>query len=329
MKAALIDNPTGIDTIRIGEIEIAPPTKDEVQIDVRASSVNFPDILMSEGNYQLKPPLPFTPGMEGAGTVTAVGPGVTEFKIGDRVLASVEFGTFAERLNAPASRCVRVPEAVSFETAAAVGLAYQTAYFALRERGQMTADDVVLVNGATGGVGLAAIRLAKALGAKTVIGSVATPAKASIVTDAGADAIVYVDTKERTATLKDQVAAATGGRPADLVIETVGGEVFDASLRALAFRGRLVVVGFAGGSIPVVKSNYILLKNISLVGLHWALHPAKMPEEVKRAQSEIFDLLIAGKLDANIGATYPLSDIRTALAAMKERNVRGKIVVRI
>lgn len=327
MKAALIDNPSGIETIRIGEVDIAPPAAGEVQIEVRATSVNFPDVMMSEGSYQLKPPLPFTPGMEGAGTVTAVGPQASEFKVGDRVLASVEYGAFAERLNAPASRCFLIPEAVTFEAAAAVGLAYQTAYFALRERGQMTADDVVLVNGATGGVGLAAIRLAKALGARTVIGSVATPAKVSIVTDAGADAIVYVDTKERTATLKDQVAAATGGRPADLVIETVGGEVFDASLRALAFRGRLVVVGFAGGSIPVVKSNYILLKNISVVGLQWALYPTKMPNEVRRAQSEIFDLLIAGKLDANIGAMHPLSDIQIALAAMKERNVRGKIVV--
>jgi NADPH2:quinone reductase len=329
MKAALIDSPSGIGAIRIGEVEIAPPSQGEIQLEVRASSVNFPDILMSEGNYQLKPPHPFTPGMEGAGTVTAVGPGTSEFKVGDRVLASVEYGTFAERLNAPAARCFRIPDAVEFETAAAVGLAYQTAYFALRERGQMAADDVILVNGATGGVGLAAIRLAKALGAKTVIGSIATPAKASVVTDAGADSIVYVDTKERTAALKDQVAAATGGRPANLVIETVGGDVFEASLRTLAFRGRLVVVGFAGGIIPVVKSNYILLKNISVTGLQWALYPTKMAEEVRQAQSEIFDLLQAGKLDANIGATHPLSEIRTALSGMKERKVRGKIVVQI
>jgi NADPH2:quinone reductase len=181
MRAALIDAATGIDTIRVGDASIASPGAGEVQIEVRASSVNFPDILMSEGAYQIKPPLPFTPGMEGAGTVCAVGSDVKDFKVGDRVLASVEFGTFAERMNAPAARCFPVPEAISFETAAAVGLAYQTAHFALCERGRMSPDDVVLVNGATGGVGLAAIRLAKALGAKTVIGSVASPKKSDIV----------------------------------------------------------------------------------------------------------------------------------------------------
>jgi NADPH:quinone reductase len=329
MRAALIDAATGIDTIRVGEAPIGSPGAGEIQIDVRASSVNFPDILMSEGAYQIKPPMPFTPGMEGAGTVCAVGSDVKDFKVGDRVLASVEFGTFAERLNAPAARCFSIPAAISFETAAAVGLAYQTAHFALCERGKMAPDDVILVNGATGGVGLAAIRLAKALGAETVIGSVATPDKSEIVKAAGADAIVRVDDKDHIGRLKDQVADATGGRLADLIIESVGGDVFEASLRALAFRGRLVVVGFAGGTIPSVKANYILLKNITLTGLQWALYPTKMANEVRRVQAEIFDLLARGKLDANIGATYGLSDIKTALGDMKNRRVRGKIVVRI
>lgn len=329
MKAALIDSPAGIDAVRIATTTIGPPAADEVQIEVRASSVNFPDILMAEGAYQIKPPMPFTPGMEGAGLIVAVGDQVKDFKVGDRVLASLEFGTFAERVNAPAARCFPLPVEVAFETAAAVGLAYQTAYFALRERGQMSPEDIVLINGSTGGVGLAAVRLAKALGTKTVIGSVASLDKAAIVTAAGADAIVRVDTKDNITALKDQVAACTGGRPADLVIETVGGDVFDASLRALAFRGRLVVVGFAGGIIPTVKSNYILLKNITLTGLQWALYPTRMPDEVRLAQAEIFNLLKEGKLDPNIGATYELDDIRTALGDMKHRRVRGKVVVRI
>jgi NADPH:quinone reductase len=329
MRAALIDAATGIDTIRVGEAPIAAPGAGEVQIEVRASSVNFPDILMSEGAYQIKPPMPFTPGMEGAGIVRAVAPDVSDFKVGDRVLASVEFGTFAERLNAPAARCFSIPEAVSFETAAAVGLAYQTAHFALCERGRMSPDDVILVNGATGGVGLAAIRLAKALGARTVIGSVATLDKSDIVKAAGADAIVRVDDKGSIDKLKNQIMEATGGKLADLIIESVGGDVFDASLRALAFRGRLVVVGFAGGIIPVVKTNYILLKNITVTGLQWALYPTMMANEVRRVQAEIFDLLVKGKLDANIGATYDLNEIKSALGDMKHRRVRGKIVVRI
>lgn len=329
MKAALIDSPAGIDAVRIATTTIGRPAADEVQIEVRASSVNFPDILMAEGAYQIKPPMPFTPGMEGAGLIVAVGDQVKDFKVGDRVLASLEFGTFAERVNAPATRCFPLPVEVTFETAAAVGLAYQTAYFALRERGQMSPEDIVLINGSTGGVGLAAVRLAKALGTKTVIGSVASLDKAAIVTAAGADAIVRVDTKDNITALKDQVAACTGGRPVDLVIETVGGDVFDASLRALAFRGRLVVVGFAGGIIPTVKSNYILLKNITLTGLQWALYPTRMPDEVRLAQAEIFNLLKEGKLDPNIGATYELDDIRTALGDMKHRRVRGKVVVRI
>jgi NADPH2:quinone reductase len=329
MRAALIDAATGIDAIRIGDAPIAAPAAGEIQIEVRASSVNFPDILMSEGTYQIKPPMPFTPGMEGAGNVCAVGSGVKDFKVGDRVLASVEFGTFAERLNAPAARSFSIPDAISVEAAAAVGLAYQTAHFALCERGRMSPDDVVLVNGATGGVGLAAVRLAKALGAKTVIGSVATLDKSAIVEAAGADAIVRIDDRERIAKLKDQVAEATGGRLADLIIESVGGEIFEASLRALAFRGRLVIVGFAGGTIPSVKANYILLKNITLTGLQWALYPTKMDKEVHRVQAEIFDLFARGKLDANIGATYGLNEIKSALGDMKHRRVRGKIVVRI
>jgi NADPH:quinone reductase len=329
MRAALIDTPSGIETVRIGDVAIDPPAPTEVQVEIRASSVNFPDILMAEGAYQVKPPMPFTPGMEGAGTVVAVGAEVKNIKIGDRVLTSLEYGTFAERVNAPAARCFAVPNAISFEQAAAVGLAYQTAYFALRERGQMKPDDVVLINGATGGVGLAAIRLAKAFGTQTVIGSVASLEKKSIVLEAGADTVVDVDTKEHIASLKDQVAAASGGRLADLVVESVGGEIFDASLRALAFRGRLVVVGFAGGTIPTVKANYILLKNITLTGLQWALYPSKMTDEVLRAQAEIFNLLAQGKLSANIGATYELDAIRTALGDMKHRRVRGKIIVRI
>lgn len=329
MKAALIDGPGSIEGVRIGDIEISAPDAGKIQIDVGAASVNFPDIMMAEGTYQLKPPFPFTPGMDGAGVVNAVGPGVTDFKIGDRVLASVEFGAIAQYLNAPAIRCFHLPDKIEFKAAGAIGLAYQTAYFALRERGQLSSADVVLVNGATGGVGLATIRLAKALGAKIVIGSIATAAKAPIVTAAGADAIVHVDTEERIATLKDQVAAVTNGHGADLVIETVGGDVFDASLRTLAWRGRLVVVGFASGRIPTVTSSYPLIKNISIIGLHWALHPKLVPSEVRRAQSEIFELLVAGKLDANIGAIYPLSDVGKALAAMKQRKVRGKIVIQI
>lgn len=329
MRAALIDAPAGIGTVRIADIAINAPGVDEIQVHIRASSVNFPDILISEGAYQIKPPMPFTPGMEGAGTVVAIGAGVKDFKIGDRVLVSAEFGTFAERINAPASRCFPIPDTVSLEAAAAIGLAYQTAYFALRERGRLAAGDVVLVNGATGGVGLAAIRLAKALGAKVVIGSVASLHKEDAVTAAGADAIVHVDTKERVSTLKDQIMTATGGRLADLIIETVGGEVFDASLRALAFRGRMVIVGFASGTIPAVKANYILLKNITLSGLQWALYPTAVSDEVRYAQSEIFELFAQGKIDANIGASYELDNIGTALGDMKHRRVRGKVIVRI
>lgn len=329
MRAVLIDAPAGIDTARIADITIDAPGVDEVQVRIRASSVNFPDILISEGAYQIKPPMPFTPGMEGAGTVVAIGANVKDFKIGDRVLVSVEFGTFAELINAPASRCFPIPDTVSLEAAAAIGLAYQTAYFALQERGRLTASDVVLVNGATGGVGLAAIRLAKALGAKAVIGSVASLHKEDVVTAAGADTIVHVDTKERIGALKDQIMTATGGRLADLIIETVGGEVFDASLRALAFRGRMVVVGFASGTIPAIKANYILLKNITLCGLQWALYPTAMGDEVRHAQSEIFELFAQGKIDANIGASYELDSIGTALGDMKHRRVRGKVIVRI
>ena len=329
MKAVLITELTGIDTLTVAEI--APPVAGpgELVIAVHSASVNFPDVLMTEGAYQNRPDLPFTPGMEAAGTVVEMGADVTGFRIGDRVLATVRYGAFAERLAVAPSQCFAIPDGVSLNAAAASGLAYQTAYFALVERGALKPGDVVVITGANGGVGLACVQLAKTLGVQTVIGCIANPAKADAVIAAGADHVILTDRPDLRDALRAEIRALTAGHGADLVIDLVGGDLLDASLRALAWRGRLVVVGFASGRIPTIKANYLLLKNISVSGLEWASYPATVPNEVHAAQHRIFELLRAGRIDPHIGAVYPLDDTAAALRLMQQRQVVGKILIKI
>ena len=247
------------------EVGTPPIGASDALVDVHAIGINFPDLLVIGGTYQVLPPRPFIPGKDAAGVVRAVGPEVTLVKPGDRVLVSQESGCYAEQLAAHENNCHVMPDAMSFAEAAAMGLVYQTAYFALVERGGYRSGETVLVHGAAGGVGLAAVQIAKGLGARVLAG-VRSSAQADLARANGADAVIDLAGGNLRETIRAQVQAATGGQGADVILDPLGGDVFDASLRALAWCGRLVVIGFAAGRIPEVKANYLLVKNIAVSG---------------------------------------------------------------
>jgi NADPH2:quinone reductase len=328
MKAVVVREFGAPESIRVEEFPAPQPGENEVLLDVHAAGVNFPDMLVMAGKYQTLPPRPFVPGKECAGIVAAVGRSVTTCKPGDRVLAWMEYGAFAEQAVCPQDNCFVLPEPMSFEEGACFGLVYQTAHFALVERADLRAGDIVLVTGATGGVGLAAVQIAKALGA-TVVAAVSTPEKAEIAWRNGADHVIDVSVPNLRDALRDQLRQATGGRGADVVIEQVGGEVFDASLRALAWSGRLVVVGFAGGRIPEIKANYLLVKNIAVLGLQISDYRDQHAPAMRRVMAELFDLYDQGSISPFVSQVYPLREFASAFAAITARKAIGKLALGI
>ncbi len=328
MKAVVVREFGPPESIRVEDFPAPQPRENEVLIDVHAAGVNFPDVLVMAGRYQVLPARPFVPGKECAGIVAAVGSAVTTCKPGDRVLGWMEYGAFAEQAVAPQDNCFLLPEPMSFEEGASFGLVYQTAHFALVERADLRTGEIVLVTGATGGVGFAAVQVAKALGA-TVVAAVSTPEKAEVAWRNGADHVIDVSVPNLRDGLRDQLRQATGGRGADVVIEQVGGEVFDASLRALAWSGRLVVVGFAGGRIPEIKANYLLVKNIAVLGLQISDYRDQHPQAMRRVMAELFDLYDQGSLSPLVSQVYPLRDFAAALAAITARKAVGKLALQL
>lgn len=328
MKAVVVHEFGPPETIRVEDFPTPRPADDQVLVDVHAAGVNFPDILVMGGKYQILPPRPFVPGKECAGVVAAVGASVTTCKPGDRVLAWMEYGAFGEQAVASQNNCFVLPPSMSFEEAACFGLVYQTAHFALAKRAQVQPGEVVLVTGATGGVGLAAVQLAKAMGA-VVVAAVSTPDKAEVARRCGADHVVDTSAANLRDSLRDQLRQATGARMADVVIEQVGGEVFDASLRALAWSGRLAVVGFAGGRIPEVKANYLLVKNIAVLGLQISDYRDHHPAEMRRVMTALLDLYRAGKVKPLVSGVYPLADFAQAFEAITARKAIGKLALKV
>ena len=302
------------------------PGPGQIRVDVRAIDVNFPDLLVIGGKYQILPPRPFVPGKAAAGIVSAIGGGARHCRVGERVLVQVEYGAYAEQILAADQHAYVLPEAMSFTEAAAMGLAYQTAHFALIDRGRFRAGETVLVTGAGGAVGLAAIQLVKALGGVALAGT-RRPAEADAIRAAGADAIIDLGAPNLRDALRAQVHAATGGQGTDVVLDPVGGEVFEASLRALAWRGRIVVIGFAAGRIPELRTNYLLVKNITACGLQWSDYRDRDPAWVRRVQSELFELYAAGKLRPQVARVLPMADFATALDLVARGEAQGKLVL--
>ncbi|RJF91747.1 NADPH:quinone oxidoreductase family protein [Noviherbaspirillum saxi] len=326
MRAILIREHGEPESLKIDDIPTPAVGDNEVLIDVHAIGINYPDLLVIRGQYQTLPPRPFVPGKEVAGVVAAIGNRVTSCKPGDRVVAQVEYGAYAEQLSATGPNCFVMPETMPFTDAAAMGLVYQTAHFALVERGQFRNGETVLVNGAGGGVGLAAVQIAKALGA-TVLAGVRGETHARLARGGGADHIIDLGAENLRVEIRRQVHAATNGRGADVVLDPIGGDVFDGSLRALAWRGRMVVIGFAAGRIPTIKANYLLLKNISVSGLQWSDYRERDPAWMRRVQDEIFGLYSAGKLKPTVMRAFPMDQFAEALSLVANGKVNGKVVL--
>ncbi len=327
MRAVVIKDHENRDNVGIIEIDDPEPGENEIVVDVKACGINFTDLLSLGGGYQNNPPPPFTPGKDAAGTVSRLGPGVTGHAVGDRVIAHVNHGAMAEKVACHEQLACALPDDVGYDDAAAMGLAYLTGYFALTVRGQLRPGDVVLINGASGGVGLAAVGLAKALGAKTVLGGLTTPAKADAIIAAGADGIVDLTADDLKDSLRDQVGSATDGHGVDLAVDLIGGEVFDATLRAVTNEGRVVVTGFTSGTIPSVRTNYLLLKNISVVGMTVAAYMRTRSPEIARVQAAIYDLLLAGKIDPNIMERLPFERFMDGIKLLEDRKIVGKSVL--
>ena len=326
MRAILIREHGLPETLMVEDVATPAVADNSVLIDVHAIGVNYPDLLVIAGQYQILPPRPFSPGKDAAGVVAAVGRDVTSLRQGDRVVAQLEFGAYAEQVAVRHEHCFLIPDGMPFADAAAMGLVYQTAHFALVERGGYQAGETVLVNGAAGGVGLAAVQIAKGLGA-TVLAGVNNDDHATLAQANGADHVIRFDVENLRDALRQQVHSVTHGRGVDVVLDTLGGDAFDASLRAMAWRGRMVVIGFAGGRIPEIKANYLLVKNIQVSGLQWSDYRERDPQWVRRVQDELFTLYGAGKIKPHVMQAFAMEDFATALSLVKAGKVQGKVVL--
>ena len=296
----------------------------EVVVWVKAASVNFPDVLIIQNKYQLKPPLPFSPGSELAGVVKEVGDGVTGVKVGDAVLAITGFGAFAEEVKTDAARLVPVPSGMDFAAAAAFGLTYATADHGLRDRGALRAGETLLVLGASGGVGLAAVEIGKALGAR-VIACASTDDKLAVCRERGADATINYATED----FRERVKALTGGTGPDVIWDAVGGPYTEPALRSIAWRGRLLVVGFAAGEIPRIPLNLTLLKGCSIVGVYWGDFARREPDRFAESVRQLDRWYHEGRLKPHVSQTFPLERAAEALRLMAERKVIGKVVLTV
>ena len=326
MLAVVVNEINNLSSIEVREIDPPQPESNQVLIESVAAALNFPDLLQIRGKYQIVPATPFVPGKEAAGVVIAVGTDVEHIQPGNRVLVEVDYGAFAEQVTADAQRTFLLPDEIEMPTAVAMGLVYQTAYIALTERAALRAGETVLVTGASGGIGLASVQLAKAFGA-TVLAATSDPTKFDAVRYAGADHVIDLSMAPLNDKLRDQVYAVTGGKGVNVVLDVVGGQAFDASLRSLAFGGRIVVLGFTSAEIPNIKSNYLLLKNLSAVGMTINGYFAKQPEIVNAAQVEIINLWRQGKIRPNIHAELSLHEFANAFEMLENREVVGKVVL--
>jgi NADPH2:quinone reductase len=310
------------DLLEVRNVPSPVPGPGQVVVSVKAASVNFPDVLIIENKYQFKPPLPFSPGSELAGVVKDLGPDVTGFAPGDRVMAFTTYGAFAEEVALDVQRVLPMPERMDFSTAAALLLTYGTMDHALRDRGAVTGQDTVLVLGAAGGIGIASIEIARALGAR-VIACASTDEKLQACREHGADEVINYASDD----LRERIKALTEGRGVDVIVDPVGGPFTEPALRSMAWRGRLLIVGFAAGEIPKIPLNLVLLKGCSIVGVFWGEFLRREPEAFASSVAQLSGWYLEGKLKPHVAATYPLSRAAEAIERMAAREAIGKLVV--
>lgn len=324
MKALVCREFGSVEKLALEEIPAPTPNAGEVLLGTQAASLNFPDTLTVAGRYQIRPDLPFVPGGESAGVVLAVGEGVEEFRVGDRVMATGVSGAFAEQRLCAAENLVAVPDSMPLDVAASFMVAYGTAYYSLKQCGRLKRGEYLVVLGASGGVGRAAVDLGTAMGA-TVIAAASSREKLDIALEAGA--VHGINYREQS--LKDEIKRLTGGAGADVVLDPVGGDYSEAALRATGWNGRFLVVGFAAGPIPSIPLNLVLLKNNGILGVFYGVWAKREPDTNRRNNEELFDMYGKGALKPLVTQTFPLERYAEAFATMSEGRAMGKIVLSI
>ncbi|MBM4336088.1 MAG: NADPH:quinone oxidoreductase family protein [Deltaproteobacteria bacterium] len=322
MRAVVVDRWMEPKDLVVREVPDPSPRRGEVVIEVEAAGCNFFDILLVQGKYQMKPAFPFTPGAEVAGVVRELGADVRGVSIGDRVFAGLALGAFAERVALPAASLHAMPDAMSFPEAAAFPVVYPTSYAGLVDRANLRAGETLLVHAAAGGVGVAAVQIGKALGAR-VIATAGGADKLEVARRAGADLAIDYSSGDWVEAVKQ----ATGGKGADVIYDPVGGEIFEGSLKCIAWNGRLLVIGFASGKIPEVKANRILLKNIAVVGLHWGAYAIHQPARIAEVFAGLAKLYETGLVKPIIFGRYSLDEVPKALEALGSRGSYGKVII--
>ncbi len=325
MRAVLCEAWGEPEGLRLGEVDAPEPGPGEVRLAVHAAGVNFADILMVAGKYQEKPPFPFTPGLEAAGVVEAVGSNVTRIAPGDRVLALPASGAFAEAALAREDSVFEIPDAMDFVTAAGFAVTYGTAQGALDWRAQLRPGERLLIHGAAGGAGLATVEVGKAMGA-TVIATARGAEKLKVAEAHGADYLIDTATEDIRARVKE-VAAGLGKQGAEVVFDPVGGALFEASLRCVAWGARLIVIGFAAGKVQQIPANILLVKNVSAIGFYWGSYRTRAPELVAAGYEQLFAWYAAGKLDPHVSYRLDISEAGAALNLLKSRKSTGKVVL--
>lgn len=322
MHAWLCENPVGVDALNWKELPTPTPKAGEVLIEIKAASLNFPDLLIVQNKYQTKPALPFVPGSEYSGVVAAVGEDVNHLKVGQHVACLSGTGGFGTHTLAPAALCMPLPDGFPFVDAAAFIMIYATSYHALVDRAQLKAGETVLVLGAAGGVGTSAIQIAKACGAR-VIAAASSDEKCALCASIGADATINYSTQN----LRDAVKTLTDGKGPEVIYDPVGGDLAEPAFRSIAWRGRYLVVGFAAGEIPALPFNLALLKGASIVGVFWGGFAKREPQSSMAMMAELARWYGQGKIKPVIDRTMPMAELKSAFAHMGSRAVKGKLVM--
>jgi NADPH:quinone reductase len=312
------------ESLTVEDVDEPTPADGQVVVDVRACSVNFPDVLIIQNLYQFKPPLPFSPGAEIAGVVSAVGPNVNGIMVGDRILASTGWGGLAEKIAVAAGTVIPIPEGIDFVDASAFLYAYGTSHYALKDRAHLQPGETLVVLGAAGGVGLAAVELGAVMGA-TVVAAASSDDKLELCRERGASLTINYATED----LKARIREVTGGAGADVIYDPVGGAYSEPALRAIAWEGRFLVIGFAAGQIPAIPLNLALLKSCQIVGVYWGAFVGRYPDRHRQNVEELMGWWRDGKLRPHVSSTYPLERASEAIRELADRRAKGKVVVTI
>lgn len=324
MKAVLCKAFGPADTLVIEDTSSPHIKKNEVLLDVHAAGINFPDTLIIEGKYQFKPPFPFSPGGEAAGVISAVGENVSHLNVGDRVMALTGWGSCAEQIAVPAYNILPMPDAMDFTTAAAFSMTYGTAMHALKQRGALQAGETLLVLGASGGVGLAAIEIGKAMGAR-VIAAASSAEKLEVARQAGADELINYQDED----VRERLKTLTKGQGVDVIIDPVGGDMSETVLRSIAWNGRMLVIGFASGTIPSLPANLPLLKGAAVIGVFWGSFAQRQPQDNVANFQQLFAWFAEGKLKPLVSQTFALEDTAQAINTLAARKAVGKLVIKV